>query len=66
MRQEADNQGLDADDRRGGLIFDEMSIQEDLVATHKGTESFFTGQVDLGEHGNQLSLQRKGKSLKYS
>ena len=61
MVQLADQQGLKTTERIGGLLFDEMAIQEDLVVTHQGATSFFTGQVDLGDHGNQIRIQRKGR-----
>lgn len=63
MVQLADEQGLKKTDRVGGLLFDEMAIQEDLVVTHKGESSFFTGQIDLGEHANEIRIQRKGKNI---
>ena len=63
MVQLADQQGLKKTDRIGGLLFDEMAIQEDLVVTHKGEDSFFTGQIDLGEHANEIRIQRKGNKM---
>jgi hypothetical protein len=34
MRQEADEQGLKAEDRMGGIIFDEMSVQVREIVRH--------------------------------
>jgi len=61
MRQEADRLHIEEHNRVGGVIFDEMSIQSDLVAVHRVGRSSFSGLPDLGPHGNGLAMQRKGK-----
>lgn len=61
MVQLANDQNLKPRERTGGLVFDEMSIQEDISVTFSGHASFFTGQVDMGMHANKLRNQRQGK-----
>ncbi|ELT87513.1 hypothetical protein CAPTEDRAFT_190460 [Capitella teleta] len=62
MRAEADEHGLKPDERVGGLIFDEMSIQEDIHVSHRGIKSYYTGLVQHNEEGDALVQLRKGKS----
>ena len=60
MHQEAENQGLKKEERIGGIIFDEMSIQEDLTVTHSGQNTYFSGLVDMGNLGNSFLQRRRG------
>ena len=63
MREEADKLQLDEDERIGGVIFDEMAVQEDLLLnSHKTTGLHFSGVVDMGTHANKLYSQRTGNS----
>jgi len=60
MRQEADRLELKPEDRVGGIIFDEMSIQEDLSVVHKICDTHYTGLIDITPHCNALFQKRTG------
>ena len=63
MKEEADKQDLNSDERIGGIIFDEIAIQEDLTCcSHQETGPYLSGTVDMGTHANRLYSQRTGNS----
>ena len=58
LKQIADD--IPVSERNGGLCFDEMTIQDDLDVTHRGINSFFSGQIDMGDHANSMRKARQG------
>ena len=60
MKQEADRQNLSESARGGGIILDEMAIQEDLSLVSKGVRSSFSGQATLTPFTEVLIERRKG------
>ena len=48
----------------GGVIIDEMSIQEDLQIVKKGTDVQLVGFADTGEEGEILHILKSGKQDK--
>ena len=60
MRQETDALGLTAPYRAGGIVLDEMSIQEDLTLMNKGISSHFCGQPQMIPFSDMLVQRRKG------
>ena len=63
MQQEADAQKLDVTDRVGGIIFDEMSVQEDLVAIHRPGNTTLSGQVDYGNAAADTAVKQRESEL---
>ena len=62
MEKEAKRQNVSAFGKRGGLVIDEMSIQDDLQVVRKGDAWCIVGGVDMGETNNLLSIiSNKGK-----
>jgi hypothetical protein len=56
MEREADRQGVKNFGKRGGLIVDEMSIQDDLVITRKENTWSIVGGVDMGKMNNDIDI----------
>jgi hypothetical protein len=42
--------------KHGGLVLDEMSIQDDLVIERQGDSWKLVGMVDMGEPNNNISV----------
>lgn len=47
--------------RHGGLIIDEMTIQDDLIITKSGDAWNLVGFVDTGSTNNNIDIICKGK-----
>jgi hypothetical protein len=47
----------------GGIIFDEMAIQEDIQIDKKGGKCHLSGTTHYGEDGDNLEIWRNGKKL---
>ena len=60
MRKEADRAGLKPHQCVGGLVLDEMSIQEDLSLIHKGMDTYYAGLVSTTPLGKHLENERQG------
>lgn len=60
MHEEANRLGLSSNDRLGGVIFDEMTIQQDIQLEKNGSVLEFTGFTDLGREGDMCNQLRKG------
>ncbi len=58
----ADRKNLPSSGRRGGLVFDEMAIQEDLQMDNSGGNMKLVGAVDLGTESRLLDKLRKSES----
>lgn len=56
MKKEAERQNVSDFGRRGGLVIDEMSIQDDLQIVRKGEAWSIVGGVDMGETNNDISI----------
>ena len=56
MAKEAERQKVRNFGRRGGLIVDEMSIQDELQIVRKGDAWTIVGGVDMGETNNTISV----------
>lgn len=56
MNKEALKQDLSKFGKRGGIIIDEMSIQDDLQIVRKGDAWSIVGGVDMGEVNNNISV----------
>ncbi len=54
MRTEADKSGLQEGDRKGIILFDEMSVQQDLSTVRRGEGLVFEGFIDLGQESEKL------------
>ena len=61
MQKEAERQSVPAFGRHGGIVIDEMSIQDDLVITKKGSEWHLVGMVDMGEVNNDIDVIQRGE-----
>jgi hypothetical protein len=60
MQEEADKLQLSESSRAGGIVLDEMSIQEDLSLVAKGLKSSFGGLVHTTPMTDDLLEDRKG------
>lgn len=65
MHEEADRRGMGESDRLGGIIFDEMSIQQDIQIEKDGHVLELTGLTNLGTEGDLYNKLRKGSTAKY-
>jgi hypothetical protein len=54
MKKEADKQSTSEFGRRGGILLDEMSIQDDLQIKKRGDEWEIVGAVDMGKTNNVI------------
>ncbi|CAC5402768.1 unnamed protein product [Mytilus coruscus] len=61
MKKEAERQQVSFFGHRGGLLLDEMSIQDDIEVTRKGDAREFVGTVDMGQTNNTISTITNGK-----
>lgn len=65
MKKESDRKGISDFGKKGGLLLDEMSIQEDLQIVRKGDAWHIVGAVDMGEVNNNIDiLINKEKKVK--
>ena len=64
MENTATDKHLPECGRQGGLIFDEMGIQQDLQMDRRDGSATFTGTVDMGKEANALDSSKiiKNKS----
>ena len=63
MSQEATKVGVKKEDRVGGIIFDEMSIQKDLSIVNQGCSTYYTGLTNISPYCDMLvKLRKKGIS----
>lgn len=62
MYEEAKNAMLPADGYQGGLILDEMTVQEDLQMVTSGGTTHIVGFVDNGKEANTLNQLRKSST----
>lgn len=60
MHEEASRRGLQEKDRLGGIIFDEMSIQQDIQIEKNGNVLELNGFTELGKEGDMCHQLRKG------
>jgi hypothetical protein len=56
MKKEADRQKISSFGHSGGLLLDEMSIQDDLEIMRKGDAWEFVGAVDMGQTNNAITI----------
>ena len=61
MNSEVDKLGLELAVRAGGLIIDEMSIQEDISLINKGVKFWYAGTPSITRYCDILIERRKGK-----
>ena len=59
MESTASEKHLPESGRHGGVIFDEMTIQQDLQMDYRAGSATLTGTVDLGKEGNALDASKK-------
>ena len=64
MRREVKEQNLSESALSGGLVFDEMEIEEDLQTVKSGEELTLVGFVDLGDECENLNILLNKKSKK--
>jgi hypothetical protein len=60
LYKEANRLQISPEGRTGGLIFDEMKIQEDLQLIRCGDQSKLVGFVDLGNEANDVRSLKSG------
>ncbi|VDI20706.1 Hypothetical predicted protein [Mytilus galloprovincialis] len=56
MAKEASKQHIQSYGKHGGLLIDEMSIQDDLQVVKNGDEWSIVGNVHMGELNNQIDI----------
>ena len=56
MAKEAERQKVGKFGKRGGLVIDEMSIQDELSIVRKGDAWTIVGGVDMGDTNNTISI----------
>ncbi|CAC5381154.1 unnamed protein product [Mytilus coruscus] len=61
MKQEANNKQVSEFGKHGGLIIDEMSIQDDLVIQKTGDKWSLVGMVDMDSTNNNIDIICNGK-----
>ena len=61
MRKEATRQNIPATGLRGGLVMDEMLIQDDIQVKKRGDEWELIGAVDMGSWCEALDIIDRGK-----
>lgn len=64
MNCEAERLHVSEQGRVGGIILDEMSIQQDIQINKNGEVVELVGFEDIGEEGNTCNILRKGKREK--
>jgi hypothetical protein len=60
MHEEANRLGMDENARIGGIVFDEMSIQEDIELQKNGGVLELCGFTELGAEGDLCQILKKG------
>ena len=60
MRQEAEKRSVPPQGLRGGIMFDEMSIQEDIQMKQQDGKMKLVGMVDMGEEDSYLRMLQNG------
>ena len=61
MKTEADKLNLAPFGRRGGILIDEMHIQDDLQIKRKGDAWEIVGMEDMGSTNNNIGTIQDGK-----
>jgi hypothetical protein len=56
MVKEADKKGIKEHGKRGGILIDEMTIQDDLQIIKKGDSWSIVGAVDMGDMNNKIDI----------
>ena len=64
MKEEASRRNINEAGLEGGILFDEMSIQEDLVLQNSGEYQTLIGFVNTGEQGDFMRTLCEGKATK--
>ncbi|XP_070550255.1 uncharacterized protein [Ptychodera flava] len=64
MRKEAEKRGMTDDGWEGGIMFDEMSIQEDLQINKRGGKTQLVGFVNMGQESECIRFFMNGKEEK--
>lgn len=59
--KEAEKQALSEFGKHGGLVIDEMSIQDDLIITKSGDTWHLVGFVDMDKTNNNIDIICHGK-----
>ncbi len=62
MKEEADKLNMSQKDRVGFIIFDEMSVQEDLESVRDGHGLRLEGFTDMGTESEQLRVMKTESS----
>jgi hypothetical protein len=60
MVKEADKKGIKEHGKRGGILIDEMTIQDDLQIIKKGDSWSIVGAVDMGDMNNKIDIMKVG------
>ncbi|XP_046357922.2 uncharacterized protein LOC124136148 [Haliotis rufescens] len=61
MEEEAKKNGIEGFGRHGGLLLDEMQIQDDLQIVRRGSDWSLVGAVDVGPLCNNINILIKKK-----
>jgi hypothetical protein len=61
MSNEAEKQNISDFGKHGGLIIDEMSLQDDLIIERNGDMWHLVGVVDMGETNNNIDIICQGR-----
>ena len=56
MKTEASRRNISSFGHRGGILIDEMTVQDDLVITKKGDKWDIVGMVDMGRTNNSIKV----------
>ena len=64
MLDTADQKGVPQSGRRGGIVFDEMAIQQDLQLDSRENQANLVGAVDLGTTAKHMDIIRHQASKK--
>ncbi|KAK3101742.1 hypothetical protein FSP39_006029 [Pinctada imbricata] len=60
MIKEATTQNISPFGHHGGLVIDEMTIQDDLIIERRGSLWHFTGIVEMGSTNNNIDILCNG------
>lgn len=61
MKKEMDRQNIPEFGRHGGIVIDEMTIQDDLIITKSGDTWKLVGYVDMDDTNNNIDIISNGK-----
>lgn len=61
MKKEMDRQKVSEFGRHGGIIIDEMTIQDDLIITKSGDTWNLVGFIDMDTTNNDIEVISSGK-----